>query len=245
MSIYSRIFRQTSQKLMSSGMAVPKQQALWAVPGLVFGTWFLWGALTKDIKEMVGLYYDPDALLNKVEAERVARLQAKAQAKSSASSGSKADDEEEDEEEEEEEEVTHEDIQEAVEKAVQAAEEVEEEEAPVEEEEAAAPAPVEEEEEEAEEEEEEEEETPKVPRKKLEDMTMEEKYDFFAEKAIVPGDDDDDDDDEDEDDVSVPYSSAWPYPWVALHSRLSFLILTYIFPFSFSQPHRWCTFLHK
>ena len=204
---------------MTSGIAVPKQQALWAVPGLVFGTWFLWGALTKDIKEMVGLYYDPDALLNRVEAERVARLQAKAQAKSASSS--KADEEEEDEEEEEEE-VTHEDIQEAVEKAVQAAEAVEEEE-----EEAPAPAPVVEEEEEAEEEEEEEEETPKVPRKKLEDMTMEEKYDFFAEKAIVPGDDDDDDDD-DEDDVSVRYCLSLKVSLGCCHDLVLFYL--YLFP---------------
>ena len=67
MSVYSRIFAATSQRLQASRRMmpnVPKEVAIWAFPGFLGASWFLWGALTEDIKRSVGLYWDPDATLN-------------------------------------------------------------------------------------------------------------------------------------------------------------------------------------
>eukprot|EP00538_Stauroneis_constricta_P010729 CAMPEP_0119563954 /NCGR_PEP_ID=MMETSP1352-20130426/25332_1 /TAXON_ID=265584 /ORGANISM="Stauroneis constricta, Strain CCMP1120" /LENGTH=51 /DNA_ID=CAMNT_0007612647 /DNA_START=82 /DNA_END=234 /DNA_ORIENTATION=+ len=47
---YARIFAATTKRLTSSavkGANVPPQ-ALWALPGLVGFTWFIWEALTDD-----------------------------------------------------------------------------------------------------------------------------------------------------------------------------------------------------
>jgi hypothetical protein len=208
MSVYSRIFTATSRRLTSSVSTGYRPQVLWAVPGFIGATWFIWAALSDDIQASVGLYYDPDALLNKVEAERTLRLEAK----ELALNGPKAsgDEEEQGEEDEEEEAVTHEDIAAAVSKAVELSggedddddeddddaapatapgpaeeEEVEEEVEVVEEEE--DKEEVEEEEEVVDEEEEEEEEAPKVKKVKMADLTLEEKYDLFAERATTPG----------------------------------------------------------
>ena len=180
MSVYSRIFATTSKRLTSaasSGGGIPPL-AFWAAPGAVAFTWFIWGALTDEIKQSVGLYYDPDAIIKRVEMERTQRLEAKGLLK--AASKSQKDEEEEDaedeDEEEEEEEVTAETIEAAVNKAVKASEDADEEE-----------------EEEGEEEEEEEEEKPKKPKVDFNKLTKEEKWEHFAEQSVVPGEDDEDD----------------------------------------------------
>jgi hypothetical protein len=188
--VYSRIFAATSRRftsaVRSSGTTVPPQ-ALWAVPGVVGASWFIWGALSVDIRSGLGLYWDPDAVLNKVEADRAKRLEDREALKvatSKSKSGGASMEAEEEDDDEEEEDVTVEDIQVAVSKAVEAAEEEEEEEEEdvVEEEEApAAEASGDDDEEEEEEEEEE----PK--KKKLSDLTLEEKWERYAENAVKPG----------------------------------------------------------
>jgi hypothetical protein len=195
MSIYSRIFAATSKRLTSAaarGQRIPPE-AFWAFPGLVGASWFMWGALTDDIKQSVGLYYDPDIVLKRVEAEREARLEAKEQLKAAASGGSKTEEEDEEAEEDEEEEVTAKDIEEAVNKAVEAAEgaDDEEEDAPDADADAGADADADGAEED-EEEEEEEEEAPKKPKVDFNSLSTEQKWDYFAERAVIPGDDDDD-----------------------------------------------------
>jgi hypothetical protein len=197
MSVYSRIFLATSRRLTSSVSTGYRPQVIWALPGFIGATWFLWGALSPDIQGSVGLYYDPDALLNKVEAERTQRLEAKEASKAGGGAdgekaGEDGEEEEEDAEEEDEEAVTHEDIAAAVSKAVEQSggddedeEEDDEDAAP-----ATAPGPAEEEETEDEkedEEEEEEEEAPKKKKVKLADLTLEERYDHFAASATTPG----------------------------------------------------------
>lgn len=181
MSIYSRIFAKTSQRFASaaiSGRSVPPH-FVWGAPGFVAFTWFIWGALNDDIKESVGLYWDPDAAINRVEAEYLKRMEAR-EALKAASSPSKDDDEEE----EEDEGVTAEDIEEAVNAAIEQSGGDDDED---------EPAP-------EEEEEEEEEEAPKPKKKKVDasTLTKEEKWDMFTEKAISPG----------EDDVSIKHSFA-------------------------------------
>jgi hypothetical protein len=175
MSVYSRIFATTSKRLTSaaaSGGGIPPL-AFWAAPGAVAFTWFIWGALTDEIKQSVGLYYDPDAIIKRVEMERTQRLEAKGLLK--AASKSQKDEEEEDEEDEdEEEEVTAETIEAAVNKAVKASEDADEEE-------------------EEEDEEGEEEEKPKKPKVDFNKLTKEEKWEHFAEKSVVPGEDDEED----------------------------------------------------
>ena len=194
MSIYSRIFAATSKRLTTaviSGQKLPPQ-ALWAFPGFVGFTWFIWGALTDDIKQSVGLYYDPDAVMKRVEAERAQRLEAREKLK--AATKPKKDDADEDEEEEnedEDEEVTAKDIEAAVNKAVAAASDDDDDddgddEGEGEEKEETADADKEDDEEE----EEEEEEKPKKPKVDLGKMTLQEKWDYFAESSVIPGDDD-------------------------------------------------------
>ena len=212
MSVYSKIFLATSRRLTSSVSTGYRPQVLWALPGFIGASWFIWSALSPDIQASVGLYYDPDVLVKKVEAERTQRLAAKEAALNAPKEGAGDDadeaGEEPEEEEDEEEAVTHEDIAASVSKAIEASggdddeddeddddaapatapgpAEVEEEDA----EEATAPVPSEEEEEEEEkeeEEEEEEEEAPKVKKVKLADLTLEEKYDYFAASATTPG----------------------------------------------------------
>ena len=176
MSVYSRIFAATSKRLTSaaaSGGGIPPL-AFWAVPGAVTFTWFIWGALTDEIKQSVGLYYDPDAIVKRVEMERTKRLEAKGLLKAASKPQKDEEDEEEDEEEEEEEEVTAETIEAAVNKAVKASEDADEEE-------------------EEEEEEDEEEEKPKKPKVDFNKLSKEEKWEHFAEKAVIPGEDDEED----------------------------------------------------
>ena len=169
MSVYARIFAATSKRFTSaasSGKGVPPQ-AFWAVPGFVGFTWFIWGALTDEIKQSVGMYYDPDALNNKIEAEKAKRLSAREALKAAKRPAKDDDDEEEDEEEEEEEPVTVESIEAAVNAAVEQVDEDEEEE----------------------EEEDEEEEAPKPKKKKVDvnSLTQEELWDYVAEKFTTPG----------------------------------------------------------
>jgi hypothetical protein len=198
MSIYQKIFATTSRRFASSGLIskqmLSPERLLWAFPAGLAATWFIWGALTDDIKQSVGLYWDPEADMNKVEMERAKRMEAKAALKA-ASRPAKSDDDDEDddeeedvppaEEDEEEEEVTAEDISAAVAKAVEASGDDEEEE-------------------EEEEDEEEEEEKPKKPKVDVSKLSSEEKWDYFAEISIVPGEDDEDEEEED-DDVSFVY----------------------------------------
>mmetsp|Transcript_28391 Transcript_28391/g.79859 ORF Transcript_28391/g.79859 Transcript_28391/m.79859 type:complete len:91 (-) Transcript_28391:1081-1353(-) len=85
-TVYGRIYSSTSHRLTSSitkGSNVPPQ-ALWAFPGFVGFTWFIWEALTDDIKQSVGLWWDPDAIVNRVEAEKQERLAAREAAKLAA-----------------------------------------------------------------------------------------------------------------------------------------------------------------
>jgi hypothetical protein len=175
MTVYSRIFAATSKRFSSaasSGRKYPPQ-LLWGLPGFVGATWFIWGALTEDIKQSVGLYWDPDVVIKRVDAERIQRIEAKEAAKAV---GKPAEPEEEDEEEEEE--VTAKDIEAAVNAAVEQAGDADEDEE-------------EEEEKKEDDEEEEEEEAPKPKKKKVnpDELSAEEKWDYFAERAVVPGDD--------------------------------------------------------
>jgi hypothetical protein len=205
MSVYQKIFSTTSKRFANSSLisksALSPERALWAFPaGLAF-TWFVWGALTDEIKQSVGLYWDPDAEINRVEMEREKRLEAR-EALKAASKPAKAadDDEEEDEEEEEEEEVTAETISAAVAKAVEAA--GGEEDDDDDDDDDAVPSTEDSgDDDDADEEEEEEEEKPKKVKVDVEKLSDTEKWDYFASKSIEPGDDDEDDD-EDEDDVS-------------------------------------------
>jgi hypothetical protein len=172
------------------------ERLLWAFPAGLAATWFIWGALTDEIKQSVGLYWDPEAEINKVEMERAKRLEAREalKAASKPAKGDDDDDEDEDasEDEEEEEEVTAESISAAVAKAVEASGDDDEEE------EEDAPVPSSEgDDEEEEDEEEEEEEKPKKPKVDVTKLSQEGKWDYFAEKSVEPGEDD-----EDEDDVS-------------------------------------------
>jgi hypothetical protein len=188
MSIYSRIFAATSKRLTSagaSGQRIPAV-AFWAAPGLLGASWFIWGALNDDIKQSVGLYYDPDIVMKRVEAEREARMEAKEQLK--AASKPKKDEEEDEEEEEEadeeeEEEVTAEDIEEAVSKAVEAAAGADDDE---------DGAGDDDDDDDDDDEEEEEEEKPKKPKVNFNKLSREEKWEYFAERAVIPGEDDDD-----------------------------------------------------
>ena len=194
MSVYSRIFAATSRKFTSaaaSGQRIPPQ-ALWAVPGFVTVTWFIWGALTDEIKQSVGLYYDPDIVVKRVEAERARRLEAKAAQKEAQKP--KKDEPEEDEDEEEE--VTAETIEAAVNKAAAASgndndtdtddddDEEEEEEAGGDDGQGAEKKG-----DDDDDDEEEEEEAPK-PKIHFDQLSPEEKWEYFAEKAVEPGDED-------------------------------------------------------
>ena len=115
-------------------------------------TWFAWAAIDPEYRQAVGMYYDPDAVVNRVEAERVQRIEAKEAAKNA---GKPAAPEEDEEEEEEEEVVTAQDIEDAVNAAVEQSEESDD------------AGDEEEEEEKGEEEEEEEEEEPKPKKEKV------------------------------------------------------------------------------
>jgi hypothetical protein len=98
----------------------PSPQVLWAVPGFIGATWFIWHAFLSDkIQQSVGLHCDPDASLNKVEPECTQRLEAKEALNNPKASGEEEEQEEEDEEEEEA--VTHKDVAVAVSKAVELA----------------------------------------------------------------------------------------------------------------------------
>ena len=84
--VYSRIFAATSSRWTSAastaaGRQVPPQ-AMWAVPGFLGFSWFIWGALSDEIKQSVGLYWDPNVIINKVEADRAKRMEARETVKS-------------------------------------------------------------------------------------------------------------------------------------------------------------------
>ena len=175
MSVYSRIFAATTKRFSSaasSGRGFP--QAAWALPGFLGVSWFIWGALDPEIRKSVGLYWDPDAVLNRVEAERTQRLEAREAAKAASKPAAP---EPEEEEEDEEEAVTVKDIEAAVSAAVEQVE-------------------VEviidsTDDDDDDDEEEEEEEKPKPKKKKIDfsKLTPEEKWQYFAENSINPGDD--------------------------------------------------------
>jgi flagellar biosynthesis GTPase FlhF len=196
MSVYSKIFASTSKRFasaVSSGRQYPPG-IVWGLPGFVGFTWIIWGGLTEDIRSSVGLYWDPDAIIHRVEAERFQRLEAKAAAKAANKPASESEEEEEDEEEGT---VTAEDIEAAVNSAIEQSGEADDED-----EDASEPAkeedPQEEEEEEKEEvneeekeeEEEEEEEKPKKIKVNVDELTTEEKWDHWAARFTIPGEDD-------------------------------------------------------
>ena len=199
MSIYQKIFAATSRRAATSAAFSTKTamsrapQALWAVPAGVAATWFIFGALTDEIKQSVGLYYDPLTDVNRVEMERVKRMEAREAEKAVKAAAKGGDDDEDDDDEDDE-------ISAAVSKAVASAmtdddDDDDEDEVSQEEESAAVIATS------SDEEEEEEEEAPSKPKEKaVEDMSLEERWDDFLAKSINPGEDDDDDDDEDDDD---------------------------------------------
>ena len=198
MSVYSRIFATTTKKFtsaISSGRGKISPELYWVGPGLLGFSWFIWGALTQDIKQSVGLYWDPDAVINRVEAERIQRMEAKEAAKA-ALKPAKAEEEEEEEEEEEAaagggggdddddddddaKGVTNDSIMEAINKAA-----------------AVDTSPVtvdstdddDDDDDDAEEEEEEEEEAPKKPKVDVASLSPQEKWDYFADRAVEPGD---------------------------------------------------------
>ena len=123
MSIYQKIFSTTTKRALNSTGLISKsalspERALWAVPALTAFTWFIFGALTDDIKQSMGLYWDPDAEINRVEAERAKRLEAREALKAASKPAKEDDDEEEDDEEDE---VTAETVSAAISKAVEAA----------------------------------------------------------------------------------------------------------------------------
>ena len=175
--IYGRIFAATSKRMAAAGQkgAPPiSPLALWAVPGGVFATWLIWEALTDDIKASVGLYIDPDRVVNRVQAEKDKRLAAREAAKAPSASAAKATpvavEEEEEEEDAEEEAVSHEEIVATVQAVVEQSggddedDDEEEEEAPP---------------------------KKKKIKKKPEEMTNEEMWESFNESAMVGSDDDD------------------------------------------------------
>lgn len=158
----------------------------WTIAGVAF-TWFIFGALTDDIKQSLGLYWDPDAVVNKVEMERTKRLEAREALKPEKAAKDDDDEEEnDDDEEEDEEEVTAETVAAAVAKAVEAAGDDDEDD-----DDGEAP----------DDEDEEEEEAPKPKKTKVDVDTLSdtEKWDYYASKMVEPGEDDDDDDDDDDD----------------------------------------------
>lgn len=165
-------------------MAIPPSTALWAVPAGITLTWFIWDALNDDIKQSVGLYYDPDAVMKRVEMERTQRLEAKEALK--AASKPAKEDEDDDEDEDEEEEVTAETIEAVVNKAIGAVGDDDDEE---EEEDEDAPSAGDDDDDE-----EEEEEKPKAPKVDFDSLSTEEKWEYFAERAVIPGEDDEDED---------------------------------------------------
>jgi hypothetical protein len=159
-------------------------------PAGVAFTWFIFDALSDDIKKSVGLYWDPDAELNRVEMERAKRLEARAALKQKKPVKDVDDEEEEDNDdrEEEEDEATAETVAAAVAKAVEAADDDDDEE-----EDDAGPAT--ESNDEGEDEEEESAEKSKKPKVDFNSLSNEEKWDFLAFKFVEPGEDDDDEDD--------------------------------------------------
>ena len=212
MSVYQKIFAATSRRAAASSAITSQKlfakapQALWAIPAGTAATWFIFGALTDEIKQSVGLYYDPHTDVKIVEMERAKRIEAKEAEKAAkvAAKGGNDDDEDEDEDGEEEEDDA---VSAAVSKAVASAmtddDDDDDDEEVSEEEEATAAAASSPDVDDDEEEEEEEEESPKAPKKpkiKPEDMSLEDRWDDFLDKAIKPGEDDDEDDEDDDDD---------------------------------------------
>jgi hypothetical protein len=182
---FSRLMMQrTLQSLVSKGGVMDR--AVWALPGLTLVGWILWPALDAEWMIGMGLFDDPMAGNNMVQAAKDVRMAAKGPIGGAAAA------EEEEEEEEAEEEAEEEEA---------AAEEEEEEEAAADEEE--------EEEKEEEAEEEDDEDEAKIVIKplylptKAAKLNKEDMWDNFTIKAVRMSDDDDDDDDEDEDGTSL------------------------------------------
>mmetsp|Transcript_11695 Transcript_11695/g.33640 ORF Transcript_11695/g.33640 Transcript_11695/m.33640 type:complete len:140 (-) Transcript_11695:705-1124(-) len=128
MSVYQKIFQTTTRRAAASAAFAGKnmaksvqssghKKAIWAFPAGVAASWFIFDALTDEIKQGFGLYYDPQMDVNRVEMERMKRMDERAAikaAKDAAKGGSSDDDEEEDEEDED-------DVSAAVSKAVASA----------------------------------------------------------------------------------------------------------------------------
>jgi hypothetical protein len=201
MSVYARIFAATSKKFTSAAgslNASMQKLGVWGVPAAVGFTWFIWGALTDDIKKSVGLYYDPDAVLKQIEAEREQRLEARqaAKPKKAEPDDDDEDEDDDDDDDDEEEEVTADTIASAVQAAVEASAGGDEDD---DEDNAESTS------DDADEDDEEEEEKPKKKKPKVDfnSLSQDEKWDYVANTFIEPGEDEEDDDDDDDDDVSV------------------------------------------
>ncbi|OEU10760.1 hypothetical protein FRACYDRAFT_246627 [Fragilariopsis cylindrus CCMP1102] len=186
MSVYQKIFQATSRRAAQasafsvSSLRTNQPLALWAIPAGVGATWFLWGALTDELKEGIfGLTYDYDYDVNKVEMERTQRMDARIAIRAAKDKLNGGDDDDEDDDEEggggdddddDDDDSDGDAISAAVSKAVAGEDADEEETVDVVEEEDA-------------DDDDEEEEAPKPKKKKAEDMTDEEKWDYYAERA--------------------------------------------------------------
>jgi flagellar biosynthesis GTPase FlhF len=197
----SRLFVQRT--LTSTLSKASYENVLWAVPGLTLVGWILYPAMDEEFMIGLGLFPDPDADVNMVQAAKDARMALKFPNQASTAGGAAV----VEEEEEEEEEASAEAEEEA------ASEEEEEEEAAADE--AAAD---EEEEEAADEEEEEEEDEEKIEIKPLylptkgKHLDKEDIWDNFTIKAVRMNEDmDDDDEDEDEGETHILWTLCWPF----------------------------------
>ena len=86
---------------------INRETLWWAFPALVTAGWILWPTIEYEWKMEMGLAPDPEAVINRVQAEKDQRLAAKASnAKPPAASKDKDEDDEEEEQEEEAEEET-------------------------------------------------------------------------------------------------------------------------------------------
>merc|ERR1712238_18962 len=105
--VYHKIFQAKTRRAgQSSAINIPKaverksqaEMAFWALPAGLAASWFIWGALTPDIKEMVGftpIDYNYD--INRVEMEFLKRIDGRAALKAAKNSLKGGDDDEEDE----------------------------------------------------------------------------------------------------------------------------------------------------
>lgn len=192
-----RLLQQSLARQLNAGISVGRETVLWVFPLTVTAGWILWPTLNEEWLIDMGLATHPDIGVQKVQADKEARLVAHKQAKTPAmpemdstpmASVVVANDEEVDDDDDEESESVY------VEKETNGEEDVEEEE----DEDAGANGAADDEEDAAEEEEEEDEE--EIVIKPLYTIVKEpgneNAWDNFSIKAIRMTDEDDDDDED-------------------------------------------------